>query len=124
MFSSPFKIIASYLNHNLIIRKVIVMDEKRLITPQRILFLILFLVLVLVGKKINFSALVGAENQFFTMFQFFGPIAGGFLGSIFGAVAVLGAQLVDFFIVGKEVHLMSEIFEHFGEFTLGLQRSV
>jgi len=85
------------------------MGKKKLITPQRILFLFIFLVLVLIGKNINFSALVGAENQFLTMFQFFGPIAGGFLGSVFGAIAVLGAQIIDFILVGKEISLINLI---------------
>ena len=72
------------------------MDLKKLFTKKRLIFIIIFTVLVLVGKNINFSALVGAENQFFTLFQFFGPVAGGFLGSVFGVVAVLFAELIDF----------------------------
>ena len=83
------------------------MDFKNLFTVKRIIFIAIFTVLVLVGKQINFSPLVGEENQFFTLFQFFGPIAGGFLGSVFGAVAVLFAQLIDFFVAGKEVTLIN-----------------
>lgn len=78
------------------------MNTKNLFTKKRLIFLAIFTVLVLVGKNINFSPLIGAENQFFTLFQFFGPIAGAFLGSVFGVVAVLIAQLIDFFVVGKE----------------------
>jgi len=78
------------------------MKIKKLFTKKRIIFMLLFFVLVLVGKKINFSPLVGAESQFFTMFQFFGPIAGSFLGPVFGIIVVFFSQLVDFFIVGKE----------------------
>ena len=62
----------------------------------------MFFALVLIGKKINFSPIVGVDSQFFTLFQFFGPIAGSFLGPVFGIVSVLFAQLADFFIVGKE----------------------
>jgi hypothetical protein len=83
------------------------MDLKKLFTKKRLIFIIIFTVLVLVGKNINFSALVGAENQFFTLFQFFGPVAGGFLGSVFGVVAVLFAELIDFFVVGKEATLIN-----------------
>jgi len=72
-----------------------------------LIFISIFTVLVLIGKNINFSPLVGAENQFFTLFQFFGPIAGGFLGAIFGAIAVLFAELIDFFVVGKEASLVN-----------------
>jgi len=83
------------------------MDLSKIFTTKRLIFIAIFTVLVLIGKNINFSPLVGAENQFFTLFQFFGPIAGGFLGSIIGAVAVLIAELIDFFIVGKEVTLIN-----------------
>lgn len=74
----------------------------KIFTIKRTIFLLVFFVLVLISKKINFSALVGTESQFFTVFQFFGPIAGSFLGPVFGIVAVFFSQLVDFFIVGKE----------------------
>ena len=83
------------------------MDFGRIFTKKRDIFIVVFTVLVLFGKQINFSPLVGAENQFFTLFQFFGPIAGGFLGSFFGVIAVLFAQLIDFFVVGKEVTLIN-----------------
>jgi len=83
------------------------MQLKNLFTKKRLVFIAIFTVLVLVGKNINFSPLVGAENQFFTLFQFFGPVAGGFLGPIFGVIAVLFAQFIDFFIVGKEATLIN-----------------
>jgi hypothetical protein len=80
---------------------------KQIFSKKRIVFLILFFVLVLVGKKINFSPVVGADNQFFTLFQFFGPLAGSFLNPIFGIVSVLLVQLADFLIVGKEFGLIN-----------------
>ncbi|MFH1394368.1 MAG: hypothetical protein ABII71_04575 [Candidatus Micrarchaeota archaeon] len=73
-----------------------------IISRKGLLFLALFTALALVGMQINFSSIIGQENQFFTLYQFFGPIAGGFLG-IFGGVAVLGAQIVDYVLVGKEI---------------------
>lgn len=76
-------------------------------TPKKIIFLLAFFVLVLIGQRINFSALVGADSQFFTLFQFFGPIAGGFLGPVFGILAVVLAQISDFLIVGKEWSLIN-----------------
>jgi len=95
------------------------MDLNNLFTKKRLVFIAIFTVLVLVGKQINFSPLVGAENQFFTLFQFFGPIAGGFLGAVVGGIAVLFAELIDFFIVGKEASLvnkyllyLSKLFKH------------
>src|SRR3989338_5478067 len=83
------------------------MDFKELFTKKRLVFVAIFTALVFVGNKINFSVLVGAENQFFTLFQFFGPIAGGFLGSVFGVIAVLFAELIDFFVSGKDVMLLN-----------------
>ena len=75
------------------------MDLSKIFTKKRVIFIAIFTILVLLGKQINFSPLVGADNQFFTLFQFFGPIAGGFLGSVFGVIAVLFAELIDFFII-------------------------
>lgn len=77
------------------------MEMKKLFSKKRIAFLLLFIAMVFIGNKINFSAVIGAENQYFTFFQFFGPIAGSFLGPIFGVIAVLFAEIVDFFVVGK-----------------------
>lgn len=65
------------------------------------LFGALFMLIAFVGMRINFSSLVGTENQFFTLYQFFGPIAGGFLGSPVGAVIVFGAQVIDGVMSGK-----------------------
>jgi hypothetical protein len=71
-----------------------------------LVFLAVFTVLALLSMQINFSALVGANNQFFTVFQFFGPIAGGFLG-LWGIAVVLVAQLANFMIAGKEANLIN-----------------
>ena len=83
------------------------MRVKKLFSAKRVIFLLMFAVMVFIGNRINFSALMGAENQFFTLFQFFGPIAGSFLGPVFGAVSVLGAELADFSLVGKSFSLIN-----------------
>lgn len=85
------------------------MEMKKLFSKKRIAFLLLFIAMVFVGNRINFSVLVGAENQYFTFFQFFGPIAGSFLGPIFGIIAVLGAELADFLAVGKAFSIINII---------------
>lgn len=74
---------------------------------KKIFFVLGFFALVLIGKNINFSAVIGADSQFFTLFQFFGPVAGGFLGPLFGAISVFFAQLGDLLIFGKEVQLLT-----------------
>ena len=83
------------------------MDFKELFSKKRLIFIALFIALVYAGNKINFSPLIGANNQFFTLFQFFGPIAGSFLGPIFGGITVLGAELIDFVVVGKAFTLIN-----------------
>lgn len=72
------------------------------LSKKRVLFIVLFFALVLIGRNINFSPVIGADNQFFTLFQFFGPTAGAFLGPIFGLITVFFSQLADFLIAGKE----------------------
>src|SRR3989344_5548441 len=69
------------------------MKLNKLLTRKGILFLLIFSVLVFIGDKINFSRLVGGDNQFFTLFQFFGPIAGAFLGPVVGVLSVLIAEV-------------------------------
>lgn len=78
---------------------------QRLFTPKRLAFLTLFILLVLVARRINFSSMIGAQAQYFTLFQFFGPIAGAFLGPLVGAVAVLTASLSDYLIFGSSFSL-------------------
>lgn len=81
--------------------------EKLNFNAKAVIFLALFTIVSLIGLNINFSKLVGAENQFFTLFQFFGPIAGGFLGAMVGAASVLLAQLVNYLLIGKELNLVN-----------------
>ena len=69
------------------------MKLNKLITKKGILFLFIFSILVFIGDRINFSKLIGAENQFFTLFQFFGPVAGAFLGPVVGVLSVLIAEI-------------------------------
>ncbi|MBN1157067.1 hypothetical protein JXA85_05590 [Candidatus Woesearchaeota archaeon] len=76
-------------------------------TTKKLMFLFVFMALVFIGDRINFSKVIGAENQFFTLFQFFGPIAGGFLGPLLGVVSVLGAQLGSFLLLGKAFSVLN-----------------
>ncbi|MFA6036162.1 MAG: hypothetical protein WC759_04360 [Candidatus Micrarchaeia archaeon] len=76
---------------------------------RKLLFVALFGALVLIGSRINFSPLVGAPNQFFTLFQFFGPLPGGFLGAGFGVLAVALAQGSDFILQGKALDAVNMV---------------
>lgn len=74
---------------------------------KKVLFFVLFSITVLIAGRINFSQLVGASNQYFTFFQFIGPIAGAFLGPVIGIASVLFAELLDFAIAGKAIELLN-----------------
>lgn len=73
----------------------------------KLLFLGVFVVAGLIALRVNFSQALGAPNQFFTFFQFFAPVAGGFLGSVLGAVIVLAIQAIDFLFTGKAFTLLN-----------------
>ncbi len=81
------------------------MELKNIFSAKRVTFILLFATMVFIGNKINFSPVLGVDNQFFTLFQFFGPIAGAFLGPIYGITAVLGSELLDFFLTGTAISL-------------------
>lgn len=71
-------------------------------------FVMLFSLLVLAADSVNFSPILGAAaNQSFTLFQFIGPVAGGFLGAAAGALSVLLAEAVSFIWLGKEINLVN-----------------
>ncbi len=70
-------------------------------------FVVLFSAISAIALQINFSKVLGAENQYFTLFQFLGPIAGGFLGPILGAVVALFSQVIGFLVAGKEPTLLN-----------------
>ncbi|MFA5303915.1 MAG: hypothetical protein WC393_05290 [Candidatus Nanoarchaeia archaeon] len=76
------------------------MKSKKVIMLKA-MFLITFAALVWIGRSINFSKIIGANNQFFTMYQLVGPIAGSFLGTTVGVAAVLIGELINFMILGK-----------------------
>ncbi len=83
------------------------MDLSRWFSSKGVLFIALFTVAVMIADQIKFSALWGAADQYFTLFQFMGPIAGGFLGPIGGVLSVLFAQIISFAYLGKEAELMN-----------------
>ena len=84
-----------------------IMKLSKLITKQGIFFLLIFSFLVFVGDRINFSKLMGTENQFFTLFQFFGPVAGAFLGPLVGVLSVLIAEVSSYLVLGKSFTLIN-----------------
>ncbi len=82
-------------------------DGSKVISRKRVLFVLLFGFLALVSQSVNFSQLVGSKSQFFTFFQFIGPIAGGFLGPVAGVASVLLAQVGGIALLGKPFDFIS-----------------
>ena len=74
---------------------------------KKVLFFVLFSIIVLIAGRINFSQLVGSTAQYLTFFQFIGPIAGAFLGPVIGIASVFFAELMDFAIAGKSIELLN-----------------
>ena len=60
---------------------------------NKIIFILLFALIGFGAMQVPFSKLVGAANVKFSLFDFYGPIAGAFLGSIWGMITVLAMQL-------------------------------
>lgn len=63
---------------------------------KKIVFILIFAVLGFILLQIPFTKLLGANTRF-TAYDFFSPVAGGFLSTWFGFVAVAVAQLGNFF---------------------------
>jgi len=84
------------------------MKIGNVLSAKGLVFVGLFSLLVLAADSINFSSILGgAANQSFTLFQFMGPIAGGFLGAGIGAISVLLAEVVSFFWLGKAFDMVN-----------------
>ncbi|MBI5728661.1 MAG: hypothetical protein HY983_00210 [Candidatus Magasanikbacteria bacterium] len=66
---------------------------------KKILSFLIFAVVGILLSQVPFTYLVGA-NARFTMFDFFGPIVGSFLGTLPGAITVLLVQIVNWAIHG------------------------
>ncbi len=61
---------------------------------RKIIFFVLFLLLGIVFLQVPFTKLAGSQVSF-TLFDFFAPIAGAFLGPIFGILMVFTVELIN-----------------------------
>lgn len=61
---------------------------------KKLLFLALFTIVGFISLQIPFNKLAGSSVSF-TLFDFFGPIAGAFLGPIYGVISVLGVEIAN-----------------------------
>ena len=77
------------------------------LTYRNVLFLAVFMAAALLADRMNFAPIVGANSEYFTLFQFFGPVVASFLGLGLGLFALLGAQALNFVLLGKAITLVS-----------------
>lgn len=66
-------------------------------TQKKLFFLALFSIIGFIALQIPFNKILGSSVSF-TLFDFFGPMAGAFLGPVFGIVSVLGVEVFNLFI--------------------------
>lgn len=64
---------------------------------KKIFFLALFSIIGFISLQIPFNKVLGS-NVSFTIFDFFAPIAGGFLGPVFGIASVFAVEVINLFI--------------------------
>jgi len=68
---------------------------------QQIIFITIFTILGLIALQIPFTRLLGS-NVKFTLFDFFAPTAGAFLGTVPGVISVFLMQVINFLIHGSK----------------------
>ena len=73
---------------------------------QKIIFLIIFLAIGLVFLQIPFTAIVGSKQNF-SLFDFYGPIVGIFLGGPLGFIGVFLAKFINLFIAHKPLDILT-----------------
>ncbi len=69
-------------------------------TRKKLFFLALFSIVGFISLQIPFNKIVGS-NVSFTLFDFFAPMAGGFLGPVFGIISVFGVEIVNMLVKGS-----------------------
>ncbi len=64
---------------------------------KKLFFLALFSIIGFITLQIPFNKVMGS-NVSFTLFDFFAPMAGGFLGPVFGIASVFAVEVINLFI--------------------------
>lgn len=72
------------------------------LNKKSLLFLALFTIAGFIALQVPATTLVGSSAKF-TLFDAFAPIAGGFLGSIPGAISVLAMQVLNLAVHGFNI---------------------
>lgn len=64
---------------------------------KKLLFLALFTLVGFLSLQVPFNKVIGS-NVSFTLFDFFAPIAGVFLGPVFGIVSVFSVEIISYWV--------------------------
>lgn len=83
---------------------------------KKSLFLVIFIILGLIALAIPFTNIVGSSQKF-SLFDFFGPTTGMFLGSFWGALSVVFVKVISFLFSGQ--HLETATIIRFFPLALG-----
>lgn len=78
------------------------MFASKFFSKRNVLFVVIFALLGLAALQAPFTQIVGSKVKF-TLFDFFGPIASGFIGLWPGVIAVFLMQLANFLLHGAKV---------------------
>lgn len=60
----------------------------------------IFIILGFLAMQVPFSQIIGAENLKFSLFDFYGPIAGAFIGSVWGLITVFVMEVINWAVHG------------------------
>lgn len=77
-------------------------------SQKQIIFLPIFVILGLVALQIPFSQILGSTQKF-SLFDFFGPTTGKFLGPTLGIISVLLVKILEVVVAGKAFDLTTLI---------------
>lgn len=64
---------------------------------KKLFFLVLFTIVGFIGLQIPFNKILGSSVSF-TLFDFFAPMAGGFLGPVLGIGSVFAVEIINVFV--------------------------
>lgn len=85
---------------------------KQLITKKNLLFIAIFAIVGFIALQIPVAQLEGSKAKF-TVYDTFAPIAGSFIGSIPGVIAVFLMQLFNFLVHGAHIEDAGTIIRFF-----------
>jgi len=85
---------------------------RQLITKKNLIFIGVFVVLGFIALQIPVTQVIGSKVKF-TIYDAFAPLAGSFIGSIPGVIAVFLMQFFNFLIHGAQVDDIGTIIRFF-----------